>query len=874
MIKVDSLNKYFYKGKSREIHVINDVSIELPDKGLVCFLGPSGCGKTTLLNVLGGLDKASGSIYYDNVDYNKLGVNKFDKFRSKNIGYIFQNYNLLLDQTIYDNLKIALELIDVTDPNEIDKRIEYTLKAVGMYKYRKKYAYALSGGQQQRVSIARALIKKATIIIADEPTGNLDTHNTIEVMNILKKISKSALVLLVTHDEKIANFYSDVIFYLKDGEIQRTKENDGNSVLNTNQSNVFYLQDMNKKEVKQNDLDINIYSDEEVNNFKLDCFIRGNTIYIKANKNLKIIDNNEFIIIDDHYKEISHSEVLENDFDTSWYVDKKAKSGFLKNIFNSLKMSFIRLKNVKKRIKLLYFVLMIIGFISSIAVASVVNATMVDVSSTSYSKNLYCFYDSEYNARLDDIAKKAYLNGAIKNLVIPSYNRIGYQKQVVFNQSLYYDDTVSLVYYDKTFCDIELGNEVKNDDEILISSSVADKIIKKSDNKISIDSLIGEKVTLSYKDSEEYKIVGITKNDNAFCYISKNAYAKNIFIDNYYGGVDSSLVVDLRYPELEVDSNQNKLYTVVQGRDVDLDTVVKEVLINDLYAAGVEMGVDTINISGTNYLIVGSYSYPYETSNMYIVNTKSTNELESFAYFENNNLYSVVEGREVMSDDEVIVSVYSNYNIGDIIDGMKVVGKFVGGSMVKYMLLTTFNSALLQLGNYEYLFTIKDVDKINSLNLDKNVVLLTNYEKAIEQAKVVNEEVIIMFEILFVVVALISIIFIYFVMRSKMINDIYPIGVYRCLGGSKLKVSAKFLIDAIVITTFTVVIGYLIGLIGYNILANFFNSFIGFNVLKNNNLYQILGLICIYIVMIFFGMLPIVMLLRKTPAEICSKYDI
>ena len=194
MIKVDSLNKYFYKGKSREIHVINDVSIELPDKGLVCFLGPSGCGKTTLLNVLGGLDKASGSIYYDNVDYNKLGVNKFDKFRSKNIGYIFQNYNLLLDQTIYDNLKIALELIDVTDPNEIDKRIEYTLKAVGMYKYRKKYAYALSGGQQQRVSIARALIKKATIIIADEPTGNLDTHNTIEVMNILKKISKSDFV--------------------------------------------------------------------------------------------------------------------------------------------------------------------------------------------------------------------------------------------------------------------------------------------------------------------------------------------------------------------------------------------------------------------------------------------------------------------------------------------------------------------------------------------------------------------------------------------------------------------------------------------------------------------------------------------------------
>ena len=138
MIKINKLNKYYNLGKNNEIHVINNTSIELPSTGLISFIGSSGSGKTTLLNTIGGLDKAnSGSISYDDIKFNKYHMNQIDKYRKCNIGYIFQNYLLLENESIYNNLKIALDIIGVTDPVEQNKRISYTLKAVGLYKYRK-----------------------------------------------------------------------------------------------------------------------------------------------------------------------------------------------------------------------------------------------------------------------------------------------------------------------------------------------------------------------------------------------------------------------------------------------------------------------------------------------------------------------------------------------------------------------------------------------------------------------------------------------------------------------------------------------------------------------------------------------------------------
>ena len=180
--------------------------------GLVALLGPSGCGKTTLLNVIGGLDKVnSGKVFVNGQRITRRSSGRIDKIRNLSIGYIFQNYNLVENMTVFENVAVALRMAGVKDKKEIEEKVNYVLEKVGMYRYRNRYADMLSGGERQRVGIARAIVKNPAIVIADEPTGNLDSKNTLEVMNIIKSISQEKLVILVTHEESLAKFYASRI---------------------------------------------------------------------------------------------------------------------------------------------------------------------------------------------------------------------------------------------------------------------------------------------------------------------------------------------------------------------------------------------------------------------------------------------------------------------------------------------------------------------------------------------------------------------------------------------------------------------------------------------------------------------------------------
>ena len=182
MIKLKGVNKYFNKGKKNQIHVINDTTLELGSKGLVALLGPSGSGKTTMLNAIGGLDKVnSGDIFVDGVKITSKSASKIDEIRNLNIGYIFQDYKLIDNMTVYENVAMVLRMIGIKDEEEIKKRINYILETLGIYRYRNRMADMLSGGERQRVGIARAIAKNPKIIIADEPTGNLDSANSIEI---------------------------------------------------------------------------------------------------------------------------------------------------------------------------------------------------------------------------------------------------------------------------------------------------------------------------------------------------------------------------------------------------------------------------------------------------------------------------------------------------------------------------------------------------------------------------------------------------------------------------------------------------------------------------------------------------------------------
>ena len=263
MIRVKKLNKYFNKGKNDELHVLNDINLEFENKGLVVILGESGSGKTTLLNTIGGLDVfADGEIDYDGEKVNRYSPKQIEKIRNDKFGYIFQNYYLLMDYSVEYNVKLALSVYDMTE-EEKQERTEYVLNALNMGRYKKKLVSELSGGQQQRVSIARALVKAPSIILADEPTGNLDEENTINTMSLLRSISKECLVIVVSHEKRISKFFADRIIEIQDGQIKKDYKNKATKSYEKADDSNIYLKELSKESIENDDFRINIYKDSE-----------------------------------------------------------------------------------------------------------------------------------------------------------------------------------------------------------------------------------------------------------------------------------------------------------------------------------------------------------------------------------------------------------------------------------------------------------------------------------------------------------------------------------------------------------------------------------------------------------------------------------
>ena len=341
MIKVNNLNKYYHKGKDNEIHVINNTNIVLPDSGFVVFLGASGSGKTTLINVIAGLDKAKGEITYDDITFKNYKMNKIDKFRRENIGYVFQNYNLLPNISVYENLRLVLELMNITNKEEVDERIDYVLDMLGMKKYKNKLASNLSGGQMQRVSIARALVKDSKIIIADEPTGNLDSENTIEVMNILKSISKDRLVIMVTHDKKNAEFYADRIVSIKDGAIESDVEAEEIESLENTDKSKIYLKDLDNKVLELGNIKINLFleKDDILEDLELTIVKKDGQIYLK-NDDIKYLNKDTKIkLINDNYRDIKKEDIKAFDYNPKPFTKEKKKAS-LRPFFKELASAY------------------------------------------------------------------------------------------------------------------------------------------------------------------------------------------------------------------------------------------------------------------------------------------------------------------------------------------------------------------------------------------------------------------------------------------------------------------------------------------------------------------------------------------------------
>ncbi|NLN46672.1 MAG: ATP-binding cassette domain-containing protein [Clostridiaceae bacterium] len=218
MLQLVNITKTYRIGEQR-IPALRQVSIAFRKNEFVSVLGPSGCGKTTLLNVVGGLDRYDdGDLVINGQSTKAWNDSDWDAYRNRSVGFVFQNYNLIAHQSVLQNVEISLTLAGVA-PAERRRRAHRALESVGLSDQVRKKPNQLSGGQMQRVAIARALVNDPDILLADEPTGALDSHTSEQVLEILKEVSRTRLVLMVTHNAELAERYSDRIVRLLDGEV-------------------------------------------------------------------------------------------------------------------------------------------------------------------------------------------------------------------------------------------------------------------------------------------------------------------------------------------------------------------------------------------------------------------------------------------------------------------------------------------------------------------------------------------------------------------------------------------------------------------------------------------------------------------------------
>lgn len=234
MLEALHLTKIYKTKGGADIKALDDVSIQFPEKGMVFLLGKSGSGKSTLLNVCGGLDApTSGAIVVKGKSSEKFSQSDFDSYRNTYVGFIFQEYNILNEFSVEDNIALALELQGKPKDKKV---IASLLEQVDLIGFAKRKPNTLSGGQKQRIAIARALVKSPEIIMADEPTGALDSATGKQVFDTLKKLSKEKLVIVVSHDRDFAELYGDRIIELKDGKIisDVTKTSEQQKVLTEN----------------------------------------------------------------------------------------------------------------------------------------------------------------------------------------------------------------------------------------------------------------------------------------------------------------------------------------------------------------------------------------------------------------------------------------------------------------------------------------------------------------------------------------------------------------------------------------------------------------------------------------------------------------
>lgn len=817
MIRANGLNKYYNKNKSNQLHVLNDVSLELPSQGLVALFGKSGCGKTTLLNVLGGLDlPQEGSV---TIGEEKVTRHNADRLRNRSIGYIFQNYNLDKNATVYDNVAQVLELCGVSDRKAIEERVVVALRNVGMERFKERMPSTLSGGQQQRIAIARALVKDPEIILADEPTGNLDENNTVAVMDILKTISESKLVLLVTHEEKLVEYYCDFVIEMRDGKIIDQRENQ------TTDNDVFrdktkiYLGDLHKRQLCDAEAEIEFYSEAKSENetprkIALRVIkVNGKTYLQCMDPEVALIYNDREIKVEEGKAEDVVRQTRMVDYTPIPPLPSDRKQHQVLRLGKIVKAAYRnQFKGKKFGKKMLIATMALFSFV--LVCCFVFLGTKIEqnrsMNETASDNTLYYeLNDSQEVERLIELSKESdRIQGCYPEWSYGS--AFAMQRGDLYPNMGIFNKYLGNLYNGEINADLQdwdaLANKrlikgrmpKENAKEVVVSKGYADLLLKSNRFSFlkSYDTVFA--IRLGY-----YRIVGITNDSYSTVYMNRKDLLYYDMFKRFNVSID---------PELQ----RNEV--IVNSRNSDLSK--NEFL--EKYPIG-----GTLELYGKTMTIRG-ISGPWGDDS------------------------DLLADSGVATDDQAWVPI-------------------TGSDQAYYISTDDFFELEYQMLNSKILMRIYSENSASAkaeikekLGLDiKEDIYIPSYESRIE---------IMIAVVLTLVTIAVMVLSVYFIMRSAMLSRVKEIGVSRAIGASKANIVAKFAIEILVMTLLTSFIAFLAGiaifyyLISLQSVGAVFLSLPWWGTLSAFGLIFGVNLLC--------GLIPVFSLLSKTPAQILAKYDI
>lgn len=694
MIKLVKVNKYFNRFKKNENHVINNTSFELGNSGLVSLLGESGSGKTTLLNAIGGLDNiSSGSIYIDGKKLSRFSYFK-DKIRTLKIGYIFQNYNLIDNMSVFDNIALSLRMIGIKDKEEIKKRVNYVLEKIDMYRYRKRPASALSGGQRQRVGIARAIVKNPDVIIADEPTGNLDSKNTIEVMNIIKTISQEKLVILVTHEKPLAMFYSDKIIELVDGKVEAIYDNNHDDELDYRIDNKIYLKDIKKCEKISGDMFNGKIYNESLDNINFTIVVKNGNIYIESDKKVEVVDSNSNIeIVNEHYKKITKDDYIKNKFDLSILSnDKKLKYSSIYNPISMIAKGISIVLDYKFIKKMLLGGFVISAMFILFSISNIAGVMHIDDSDfLKVNKKYYSLNIPKGNIEKINNVKNLLGDGSI----IPS---ISGNYQIEANTIYQFQNRGVDVSAPVAFTDVIDKSDLiygmmPGDNEVLVDKRVIENNIDKFNSPKSIGILSYKDLVGKYLVNGELKLrvsgivdcgvksFYINKKDFSFL-INSEEYAN--FTSNYRNIKDGNFTLK----EGRLPGDYEALVHISEKENYKLNSYLNS------------------KINNNKLKVVGYYTSPYTNDSIYISDNTVTNLLYSnwskfYVYGKEDSINNLINnGYEVQSTYEQDRLKFISNRQKSVNNNLLIAGVFLLISFVEIFLMirSSFMSRIKEVG--------------------------------------------------------------------------------------------------------------------------------------------------------------------------------